>query len=156
MTAQRGERLIYKGEQRFMFANPLEDYFLINEKRPNFLVESTDLWRGYMGTWEVRDNKLFLNKLEGLLEDQSEISIKTVFPNQSESVFASWVTNKLRVPDGERLKYVHLAYASMFERDLILEIKNGYLISTEVIVNEMPKIIKKSFKDKILGLFFRN
>ncbi len=62
MTAQYGEKLIYKGKQVGMSTLPLSQYFESLEEKPVFEVQNTACWRGYFGTWEIKDDKLVNGK----------------------------------------------------------------------------------------------
>lgn len=144
MTAQAGERLFYKGEETWMAAEPLNQYL---QKRNDikFISPSTACWRGYFGQWEIKDNKLYLIGLKAYLEGYREVDLNYLFPRQKQ-VIADWFSGKIRVPQGEMLDYVHMGYASLFERDLILEIKNGELVNEYVVENEEE--FQERLKDK--------
>lgn len=59
-TGQEPDRIIFKGQEYMLFSNPLETYFKkYPDKRPTRGFESTGLWRGYIATFEVRNNRLF-------------------------------------------------------------------------------------------------
>ncbi len=130
MTAQIAERLRYRGEEMALCANPLDDYFDLGGQKPPFVASSTALWRGYVGSWEIVDGRLYLVALEGLLEDGSEASLASVFPQFPERVFAHWYSGTLRVPQGRQLLYVHAGYNSRYERDLLLEVERGVVTAT--------------------------
>lgn len=134
MTAQAGELLIYKGEETSMAVEPLNQY-LKNRNDIKFISPSTACWRGYYGEWEIKDNLLYLIGLKAYIEGYREVDLNYLFPSQKE-VVANWFTGKLRVPHGKLLDYVHMGYASLYERDLILEIKNGKLVSEYIVNNE--------------------
>lgn len=144
MTAQAGERLFYKGEEAWMAAEPLNQYL---QKRNDikFISPSTACWRGYFGQWEIKDNKLYLIGLKAYLEGYREVDLNYLFPRQKQ-VIADWFSGKIRVPQGEMLDYVHMGYASLYERDLILEIKNGELVNEYVVENEEE--FQERLKDK--------
>lgn len=144
MTAQAGERLFYKGEETWMAAEPLNQY-LQNRNDIKFISPSTACWRGYFGQWEIKDNKLYLIGLEAYLEGYREVDLSYLFPRQKQ-VIADWFSGKIRVPQGEMLDYVHMGYASLYERDLILEIKNGELVNEYVVENEEE--FQERLKDK--------
>jgi len=132
MTAQIPESLHYNGEQLVMCTNPLSDYFSMTETFPDFVWTSTALARGYVGTWEITDGRLYLIALQGELQDGSTASLATLFPDFPTRVFAHWYSGTIRVPQGKMLKYIHQGYASIMERDLFLEIEKGILKSTWV------------------------
>jgi hypothetical protein len=49
-------------------------------------------WRGYQGTWEIRENRFYLAGLSGGLQLRP-----------GEPIFADWFSGVLRVPKGKRL-----------------------------------------------------
>jgi hypothetical protein len=135
MTAQFGERLKYEGEDVTMATTPLDQYFREIGVAPPFVVDCSALWRGYIGSWEIRSNRLYLLSLMGRLEDGSDINLGKIFPNTSGIVFANWYSGKIRVPRGKRLTYVHQGFASTYEQEIIIQVKNGEVVSTEKISN---------------------
>jgi hypothetical protein len=132
MTAQIGEYLRYQGEGVSMCTQPLGDYFAMGGAKPEFQASSTALWRGYVGGWEIVAGRLYLVKLTGTLMDGSEACLETVFPGFPERVFAHWYTGTLRIPRGQRLHYRHQGYASVYERDEMLEFEQGVICRTWV------------------------
>src|SRR4051812_9271097 len=57
---------------------------------------STGCWRGYIGTWEIKDGRFFLVGLRGIYKLLGK-----------EPIFADWFTGVLKIPRGEVLHYVH-------------------------------------------------
>jgi hypothetical protein len=135
MTAQIAENLYFEGQKLPMCANPLSDYFFLSGVKRAFESNCTALWRGYVGTWEIRNNRLYLIALHGTLMDGSEANLATFFPDFPDRVFAHWYTGTLRVPQGKQLEYVHMGYASVHERDLFIEIEKGIVQTTKTIIN---------------------
>jgi len=136
MTAQLPERLLHRGETLAMTVTPLDDYFFLSGDRPRFQSNSTALWRGYIGHWELRDGRLYLIGLEGWLADGQKASLKDVFPGFGERVFAHWFHGTLRVPRGRCLQYAHRGFESVYEEDLLIDIEAGVLKSEQVWVND--------------------
>jgi len=149
MTAQAGERLLYKGEETWMAAEPLNQY-LHNRNDIKFVSPSTACWRGYYGKWEIKDRKLYLIELKAYLEGYREVGLDYLFPGQN-TAFANWFSGKIRIPQGEMLDYVHMGYASLYERDLILVFENGLLTNEYIVDNEeeYQNRIEKREKEKI-------
>jgi len=132
MTAQIGERLIYDGREVPMCSEPLGDYFAFGGRNPEFKSSCTALWRGYVGTWEIVGGRLYLINLSGTLKDGSEATLETVFPGYPDRVFAHWYSGTLRIPEGKRIEYVHMGYASIYERDRLIKIEKGVVVGTRV------------------------
>ena len=132
MTAQVSESLSYEGKTYSMCTEPLGDYFSMGGQNPGFTMMDTSCWRGYVGKWEIVDDRLYLVSLEGLLENGSEIGMEAVFPDFPDRVFAHWYTGTIRLPQGEMLEYVHMGYASEYEQDLLLTFEEGVLTKKHV------------------------
>jgi hypothetical protein len=135
MTAQIAEKLLYLGERHSMCGTPLAMYFELSGVNPDFDEPSTALWRGYVGSWEVIDDRLYLVGLAGHLNDGTPANLATIFPDYPDRAFAHWYSGKARLPQGKLLKYVHAGYGSIYERDLFLHFENGVLTKTELIEN---------------------
>ncbi len=135
-TAQAPDKIIYNGKEYSLYSNPLEPYFeKFPDKRPKSEIMSTALWRGYVATFEVRDNQLFLKDIEIQCHDttsKESFSIKwrsvinDVFPDQN-NIKIDWFTGILVIPYGELVNYVHMGYGSTYENYILLEFEQGNL-----------------------------
>lgn len=132
MTAQIGETLHYRGESLTMATEPLESYFAMGGAHPGFAANSTALHRGYVGSWEITRERLYLVELTATLDGGMPASLESIFPGFPDRVFAHWYCGTLRIPQGKRLRYVHGGYLSEYERDLMLEIEKGVVLRTWV------------------------
>ena len=119
MTAQFSERLHYNGEDLPMCTNPLSDYFAMGGVNPGFESNCTALWRGYVGSWEIVNDRLYLIGISGTLECGVEASLTTMFPDFPDRVFAHWYSGTIRIPQGKQLEYVHMGYGSTYERGIV-------------------------------------
>ncbi|UCG60399.1 MAG: hypothetical protein JSV52_08670, partial [Candidatus Zixiibacteriota bacterium] len=141
-TANEGEILYYKGEKNVLFSTPLEPFLQRFEETPEVLMsnlQSTANWRGYVGTWYIVHDSLFLVRIEvdyWLMSDDCsdhsratrEVDIEGLFPGRKAPIFADWFTDTLRIPKGELLRYVHMGFGSIYERDLLIEVKGGVVM----------------------------
>ncbi|MBN9218407.1 MAG: hypothetical protein J0I79_10670 [Mesorhizobium sp.] len=132
MTAQSPERIILDGRPRELYAQPLYrliKHFRIDLGCPDYY--STDNYRGYIGTWEIRDRHLRLVQLSW--NGQEEIPMPdgiaarvfraagcTGFP-----VNAHWFTGSIRIPIGRQLVYSHQGWSHWFERERIIHFRSG-------------------------------
>jgi hypothetical protein len=146
MTAQATEKLIYKNEVLPLCDEPLRRYFELMGMPSPFAAPHTALWRGYVGTWEIIDTRLYLVHLKGFVRsDQKGVSVNNqvvgldfLFPDFPDRIFAHWVSGRLRATKGGVLKYVHGGFMSVYEQDIFLEFKDGHLQSVTVKDNEIP------------------
>jgi len=133
-TAQAPDILIYEGERFALFSNPLESYYNEDNPRPSFNSHSTGNWRGYVATWKIDGDTLYLRDIKAWLNG-TEVGLDTLFPEHQGKIEASWFTGKLRVPRGKELSYVHMGYASIYEQDIIISVQAGKVVKTEIIDN---------------------
>lgn len=65
MTAQAREILNYEGKSFGMACEPFYQYIIKNNLELRLKAPNTALWRGYIGEWEIKDNRLYLTKISG-------------------------------------------------------------------------------------------
>ena len=145
MTAQFSELLMLEGKQHSLCSYPLASYFALGGESVAFQASSTALSRGYVGTWEIHGQdqgqgqglvqRLYLIRLQGSLQDESPVSLETVFPGYTERVFAHWFSGTLRLPQGQLLHYVHGGFGSCYEQDLLVDVTRGVVTAKRVRVN---------------------
>jgi hypothetical protein len=134
MTAQVAETLYLRGERLMLFTCPLESYWEQHPPRPELTPASTACSRGYVGTWEIADGYLHL---VGLAETGEEATVETIFPASGGRVRADWFTGTLRCPQGECIDPFHGGFLSTYERDLLIEIDHGRVVSERVQTNTL-------------------
>jgi hypothetical protein len=131
MTAQITDVLHYENQKLSMCTLPLSVYFSLTTE-PEFEVECTALWRGYIATWEIKDNRLYLIDIHATFKNGENVTLGTLFPSYPKRVFAHWYSGKIRAPKGGLIDYVHGGFASKYEQDLIFQIKKGEVIDFEI------------------------
>jgi hypothetical protein len=131
MTAQAHEQLILDGRQTSMsFCPPLPEghprLIPVTAESMTYsdkdVMNSSACWRGYVGTWEIHDDRLFLAGLVGRLRLVGR-----------EPLFADWFTGVLRVPLGSLLLYVHMGFGSVYEGELHIRIEQGLVVAKRTI-----------------------
>jgi hypothetical protein len=110
MTAQEPEILIYNGEKFSMISNPSVDGYV----DAGFGL-CTANYRGYVGIWEIKDDKLYL------------VDTHSGWMKKPGPIFADWVSQELSVWKGNLLHYVHAGYGSVYEEDMFFNIQCGVL-----------------------------
>jgi len=129
MTAQIPERIFIDGKQHAMCEVPLGTYFVLGGRGPALENVSTALWRCYVGTWEIIDDRLYLIGIDATLRAGRLATLADFFPGFPARVFAHWYSGTLRIPQGKLLKYFHAGFATTTERDLLIEIEDGVVVS---------------------------
>ena len=146
MTAQIPEVLLHRSMTLSLCSCPLGYYLdrLSKSRRPRFLRTSTACVRGYVGTWEIRDRRLWLVAVEGLIETPEgviEADLETALPWVRGPLPATWLTDRVRCPQGRLFGYVHMGFASRYERDRCFEFERGRLLAEWLVLNPPEPII---------------
>lgn len=151
-TAQMPDKIIYNGKEYDLFSNPLEKYFMQNpDKRPQNGSFITSLWRGYVATFEVEGNELYVKDIEVLKNSAGDEGawksvMNEIFPGQT-SVKVDWLTGVLVIPNGELKEYIHMGYASIYDNYLLLKIENGnFMEETNLNGEEYTEFREKQFE----------
>ena len=131
MTIQIRETFIYEGLKYGITEEPLEQYLSKLKEKPVLNSGKTLCWRGYYGTWHLKDNKLFLVELIAYGPNYVEYDIEYIFPGEI-VVFANWYCGKIDIPYFDILNDNNNEMDSVKEKQMLLEIKNGVLINTVV------------------------
>ena len=155
MTAQNMEEISYKRKKYRMAAGPFNAY--LKKHGIQTVSWSTANWRGYHGEWKIKNGRLYLAAISASIpkktskgghslqsgDDRLSVGLDYFFPNQKE-VFAEWFSGQIRIPTGKMLAYIHMGYESIYEKDLIIEFKDGIKVSEKEIDNhdEYSRLVK--------------
>lgn len=150
-TAQVPDKLILDGKEVPLFGNPLDSWLEKNQPKPEFChdeIVSSNNWRGYQATWKISGDRLLLlevAKMRSVPEWRSWLSdkgyeyravpVEWYMPGKKLPVFAEWYSGRLKIPQGKMTRYVHMGYGSEYERELLIEIKNGVVVARAEITN---------------------
>jgi hypothetical protein len=146
-TGQQPDVIIYNGKTYALFSNPLEQFYKDQKNRPLFRVKpdvvSTANWRGYVATWAIENGFLYLVKIDawicrdGDAKSCRKVKLRRLFGSRYRDgkVKANWFSGDLCLPDGKLLKYVHMGYGSVYERELTLSVESGRVMKESVVDN---------------------
>ncbi len=143
-TEQSHDILIYKNKTTSLFALPLRSYFK-EKDTPNFMIKprtlSTSNWRGYIATWEIIDDTLYLTNIDSYICPSPEgechrATLELLFREKciDGKVKAVWFTGDLPIPDGKILKQKNVIGIA-YEREIVIKIESGKVIGTTTIEN---------------------
>jgi hypothetical protein len=134
MSSLYNEEITYKGKTHVILNQPLKPLLeIMGDKKPVFVSTNSWCWRGYVGSWEVKENSLFLIELKGHTTNLVEITLDFLFPNQKR-VFAGWFTGEITIRHG-RCKPMGYGL-KVHEKYLYLTFKDGILIGEKEEINE--------------------
>ena len=140
MTIQASELIFFEGEKHSLINVPAMPDSIIQEKSQEFYVESSANWRGYVGTWEVKDDRLYL-------VDLSSVNYELV---DNPPIFADWISECLKIATGESNSRFDSFDIPIYETEMHLTIENGLVIKTKNIKNDSynadPKVTLRKQK----------
>jgi hypothetical protein len=153
MTAQANEILVYKNQQYSLFGSPLNEFIKKNNNL-KFREYTTAHYRGYQGYWLLKDNALYLTKLES-----NNYSIFDLFQT-NQPVLAEWYTGQIEFGIGKSI------YTSLFDYNetcVVLEIKEGIIVNKKInryfeneTIIDFGKYMGKSINELIYGKIHKN
>ena len=125
MTTQVKERIIIDRE-KYPLLNALslpEDETKIKQKEGPISTRSS-CWRGYVGTWEIKDDKLYLIDFSS-----GKYDVLVNLP-----ILADWISGTAKVATGE-VKASSSWDIETYETETHLTFENGLVVKTENIKN---------------------
>ncbi|MEM6379699.1 MAG: hypothetical protein AAF705_15965, partial [Bacteroidota bacterium] len=148
LEAQSPNSLLYQGDTLYLFSNPLDIYIDRDTNRiaPRFKRCDDYRWQGYYTWWTVRNDSLFLLKIESCNRSsldslEEKVQLSTLFPNQPETVpiFANWVNDTIYNPYGQFLHYETSSFFCVYEYDRAFIFHKGVLKATKTYQNQVYK-----------------
>jgi hypothetical protein len=136
MTAQISDVIYFNGKKLNLFCEPLEEYFEKIGNRPDFEGPHSGLWRGYIATWRIKFDQLFLTGKEGYFPSPRTMQLSEIFPGQDKEIKASWFTGKLIIPQGNLLQYEHIDLGNIYEKETTIEVIEGDLVEINTVINK--------------------
>ncbi len=131
-TPQIPDKIIYLGKEYKLQARAnyvMDSYFEKHpDKNPRNGFGTTALWRGYVATFEIWGNQLYLRGIEIMdSQDEWKSALNDIFPDQK-SIKINWFTGILVLPSGEEIAPAK-SYGSdpTYENYILLEIDHGIL-----------------------------
>ena len=101
-TMQEPDRILYKGRLLWTGSITMGGYPIVTDSTYKYTKWNTACARGYVATWELRNDSLFLAKVYDA--DFDEIPLSVLYPHRdtSSGVFASWFNYMLFARRGDR------------------------------------------------------
>ena len=67
---------------------------------------------------------------------------------------ATWFTGSIDLPDGKQLEYVHMGFASTYERNILLRFENGKLLGKIVLACEQKLTVRSKMDSRFCSKRF--
>jgi hypothetical protein len=133
MSVQTPEIVDYNGTTYKTRSLPFHVYIHQNKLEKHFVWASTALLRGYVGKWEIKDDKLWLVEL--LVKRNGEVLnvFKDYFPENT-PVFASWYSGYIVCPQGKIIE--QFSSFEVYKEEVHFKINKGQLEYVKTFDNE--------------------
>ena len=141
-TPQEAEVILVNDEPTPLLAEPLAPLLEQQNIAGNLHAAlgewcTTANWRGYVGTWEIRDGALYLVKLGSRCHKPSEVPVDAVIPGASSPQRAYWFSGNLTIPLVKRNIGWHLGEEFMLMRYELVTVVHGVVTDRTTI--ERPR-----------------
>jgi hypothetical protein len=100
MTTKRCDQIIIKGIQYKFKTLPLDDYWMDENPKPHMAIIRSSNWRGYIATWEIKNDCLYLLDIE-IYTPEPTYGLNYVFPHMKGKIKARWYTGEFSVPQSQ-------------------------------------------------------
>ena len=126
MTTQVDEHILIDGKEYPLINVPSlpEDSSIIQHKK-GLISKWSNCWRGFQGTWEIKDDKLYLIEFSS---DSYELLCKL-------PILADWIKGEIKVATGDIKETTSWAIET-YETEMHLTIENGLVVNTINIKND--------------------
>lgn len=141
-TPQAAEVIIVNDEPTALLAEPLAPLLKQQKIADNLRAAlggwcTTANWRGYVGTWEIRDGALYLVKLGSPCHEPNDAPLDAVVPGASSPQRAYWFSGTLTIPLVKKSSSWHLGEDFMLMRYELVTVVNGVVTERKTI--ERPR-----------------
>ena len=118
-TQQISEKIILDQDTLKFAQAPLQTAKLYEGKLNNLIPGSSALWRGYIGTWEIKNDSLFIIDFIGYA-DNDTLDYFTFFETRESEIFADWYSGSLEVFK-EECEGVQIYFNGLFKKKIVIE-----------------------------------
>lgn len=134
MTKQIKDKLIYKNEIFLIDKFLLNNKFDFGDNRNSFSA----CWRGYVGTFEIIENKICLKEIQFVNNDDNLRKVELIKDLVSENNFLFWLNELIWIENNDLI--------------IVFEIKDGIIITNlELNFDEFEKFKEKQFNKYFLS-----
>ena len=153
-TGQAADIIYINGQKWWLMGRPVGAdsalYVNVRERLPRYVQESTANWDQFVGYWNLDGEWLVLDSIVCVVYEDStykeshemslsQATMREVFGNyyRNGKIMATWLTDTIRVAQGERIFYEHMGWNRHYETEMMLEVKEGLVVGRTLYINRM-------------------
>lgn len=136
MTIQTEEKIKIDGNQYDLLSRPFEPF--LKAMHIKLIPMSSACLRGYIGTWEIINNFLYLTRIKISYNEEDE---EKLMPLKLEGVIyqATWYTGDLVVAMVEPT-YYHPGCLPVYTEERHFSIERGQIVNDRIVYNPIPEV----------------
>lgn len=169
-TGQSCDVIQIKGENWFLMAKPIDTDSTLYVRLKDFIPKNhcvlTANRDGYTAFWEIRNEYLYLQRIEVCVYDEANKKdstlifdadrLKSIFAPycQKGKICARWVSGQIRAGQGGLLRYEHSAFNRNMETEQVIKLKCGKVLQSNIYHNyKKAGLNLMSAQDEIIERF---
>jgi hypothetical protein len=133
MCIQVKDSILIKGEKYYLYTTPLDSYWSKRNPKPQIRPTKSTCWRGYIATWEIVKDNLYLVDIIFHAHDGG-FGLDYLFPNNTGKIKADWYTGEVKIPIGNKL-YQEFMEDPVYDSDWFISIEHGNVLSQRYLAN---------------------
>lgn len=146
-TPQLLDMLIMNKDTFFLYNSPLSKKSNLIERDSNFTknrILTTANRRGYVASWELIGDEIFLTKINDITNGTLEANLQTIFRTKENKrkIKATWLNEEIVAHSKYSLQGYRIGLSDVYEEEYILKFNNGILIETKHLSNNWAKYPK--------------
>lgn len=139
-TQQVPDILLHDNKEVEIYVFPLEDVWdkvLIDTSYIIQTCMSTACYRLYQASWEITDNKLYLDKVSDFCNPAIRANLDLIFGEkvQNKKVFSDWFTGRIEIPKGKVIYYEFYSGREVYEEETLIYFEKGVITKIKEVTN---------------------
>lgn len=127
MCIQVKDIIFVKGIKYDLYTMPLNSYWTRRHPKPQIRLTNSTCWRGYVASWEVSDDSLYLIDII-YYSPKGDLGLDYPFPHNTGKIKADWYTGELKIPISNELYQEHME-DPVYDSNWFINIKKSKVVS---------------------------
>lgn len=143
-TPQILDMLVMGKDTFFLYTSPLAEISNLIAKDSSFInkrVYTTANKRGFVASWELIGEQIYLTKISDLRNGKLEANLQTIFETKEyqPKIKATWINEEIIAHSKYALHGYLIGLSDVYEKEIILKVKSGKVLATEHLNNDWAR-----------------